>query len=1115
MALKKRAKTISWEHRINWKLFAETSVMLWQAIPLSFETKERVKNLVFPIIAGLIKQTEVYRVWLVRRDMPIKFCPKHDLPELDLSEKVSTARTEPFQKPPARLIAFYLPQFHQIPENDAWWGKGFTEWTNVRRGVPYFCGHYQPHEPGEFGYYDLVMQPEIMARQTQLAQFYGISGFCFYFYWSNGRRLLHSPIEQYINNSNISFSFCFCWANENWTRRWDGREKEILFLQEYSKEDDIKLIECLSSYFLDNRYIRVKGKPLILIYRPELLPAPRETTARWRKWCQEKGFGEIYLAFPQSFMAIDPAYFGFDAALEFPPNNTAPPIITNSIVGLSNMFKGIIYDWTALAKRSECYTIPTYKLFRGVCPSWDNTPRSKNRSTIFYGSSPRRYQKWLENAITDTISRFTDLSERLVFINAWNEWAEGAYLEPDNRYGYAFLEATANALEVTRNHVRKKIIYVCHDANFNGAQLLSLNIIKVLHLHFGYEVHLILLEHGPLTAEFERYASIVHFDKNLSELELYSLIDNGAQAAIASTSVVGYLVEVLNKSGVKVVTLVHEMPNIIKEKNLIASIQKIYDFSDKIVFPAKIVLEKDAQLYSLNPTKVVIRPQGLYHNNPFKFNKSEARKTVRSEFGLADDSVIVLAVAYGDYRKGVDLFVDVAAYLVEKANWYFVWIGLVEPNMYQSIQSKFRGKGGMHRTLFVGERQRPELYFAAADVYLLTSREDPFPSSVLAAMDVGVPVVAFRDSGGCSDLLQEQNGVLVPYLDTLKMAAAVESLIFDKDYQEAISENSRKIIEKDFRFLDYVYDLLYLIGNIHFKVSVIIPNYNYSRYLQRRIQSIITQSVKPYEIIFLDDCSTDDSLSEAERQLQNSNIEYRIVKNEQNEGIYFQWFKGLSLSKGEIVWIAEADDFVEVYFLEKLLVCFQDESVVMAYCQSVQVDENDQALAADYLEYTNDISTEKWRTSYLREGVDELSDSLVIKNTIPNVSGVLMRRPQFDAVKEQLLRFKFAGDWFAYAHVLLGGKIFYLPDSLNYHRRHTYGAIAGANGLDLMKEIINVQCYILERITITDNIEAKRRSYLQQLYEQLLLKEKRAMNYEMHPDLAGLERAARSFRTSQ
>lgn len=344
---------------------------------------------------------------------------------------------------PASLIAFYLPQFHPIPENDAWWGEGFTEWHNVTRALPQFAGHMQPRLPGTLGFYDL-REPSVMRKQMQLASEYGISAFCMYFYWFAGRTLLESPVRRWLDDSTLQFPICLCWANENWSRRWDGRADQILIGQQHSAEDDLAFIAHVAPYLADPRYLRVGGKPLLLVYRPGLLPNPKATAARWRAWCEEHGVGAIYLAYVQSFDRVDPRDIGFDGAVAFPPNNTTTAPITADLQLFNPAFEGDVYDWRTMAKQCMDPPDPGYALFPCVNPGWDNEPRRSGTGRVFLHASPRGYRDWLAKAI-DISRKRTPLSP-LVFINAWNEWAEGAVLEPDARLGHAWLSATRNAV---------------------------------------------------------------------------------------------------------------------------------------------------------------------------------------------------------------------------------------------------------------------------------------------------------------------------------------------------------------------------------------------------------------------------------------------------------------------------------------------------------------------------------------------------------------------------------------------------------------------------------------------------------------------------------------------
>ena len=345
---------------------------------------------------------------------------------------------------PATLVAFYLPQFHPIPENNAWWGEGFTEWHNVTRALPQFEGHAQPRLPGELGFYDL-RQPEVMRQQMQLAREYGIGAFCSYFYWFGGKTLLEQPLQQWLANPTLDLPLCLCWANENWSRRWNGRADDILIGQQHSAADDLAFIEYVARYLADPRYLRVGGKPLLLVYRPGLLPDPKATAARWRTWCRANGIGEIQLAYVQSFDRVDPREIGFDAAVEFPPNNTTSAPITARQQLLNPEYCGDVHDWRELARQSMAQPDPTYPRYPGVNPGWDNEPRRSGSGRVFAHASPRGYRDWLRHAIATARRRFP--AQPLVFVNAWNEWAEGAVLEPDTRLGHAWLEATRNALQ--------------------------------------------------------------------------------------------------------------------------------------------------------------------------------------------------------------------------------------------------------------------------------------------------------------------------------------------------------------------------------------------------------------------------------------------------------------------------------------------------------------------------------------------------------------------------------------------------------------------------------------------------------------------------------------------
>ena len=356
----------------------------------------------------------------------------------------------------ARLIAFYLPQYHPIPENDEWWGKGFTEWTNVAKAKPLFPGHYQPHLPGEFGFYDLRLQ-EARKAQADLAREYGIHGFCYYHYWFNGKLLLDRPLQEILKSGEPDFPFCLCWANENWTRKWDGGEKHILMEQKYNEDDDRQHLRHLCEIFRDRRYIRIHGRPLFLVYRANCFPDPLKTTLIWREEARKQGIGEIYLCRVESFPDEhdDPKRIGFDAAVEFQPDWT-------EVGPYERRGKDIdyrIYDHRKVVDRMLRKMTPPYMRFPCVNPTWDNSPRRRDDITIFVESTPHLYGTWLRETLKKWKPR--DPEENIIFINAWNEWGEGNHLEPDEKFGRAYLEAQKKALLGLRNDNRDRAAE-CH-----------------------------------------------------------------------------------------------------------------------------------------------------------------------------------------------------------------------------------------------------------------------------------------------------------------------------------------------------------------------------------------------------------------------------------------------------------------------------------------------------------------------------------------------------------------------------------------------------------------------------------------------------------------------------
>lgn len=352
-----------------------------------------------------------------------------------------------------KIIAFYLPQFHAIPENDEWWGKGFTEWTNTKAAKPLYKGHYQPREPFEDNYYNLL-DNDARVWQASLAKENGIDGFCYYHYWFNGRQLLEKPLEAVLAAKEPDFPFCMCWANEPWTRAWDGGERQILMPQEYGVENDWNNhFNYLLKFFKDSRYIKVENKPVFIIYRSSSIPCREEMFSHWNKLCIENGFDGLYLVEEVNIFQDSPACTNSNAVLEFEPMFT----LKNDIDFVSRIKRKMktylrklgfsaldIYNydtiWNEIINRNAQYE--NKQKFLGAFLDWDNSARKGKNATIIKGGNPEKFEAYFSKQL----KKAEDQNCQFIFVNAWNEWAEGTYLEPDKKYGSAYLKAIKNSV---------------------------------------------------------------------------------------------------------------------------------------------------------------------------------------------------------------------------------------------------------------------------------------------------------------------------------------------------------------------------------------------------------------------------------------------------------------------------------------------------------------------------------------------------------------------------------------------------------------------------------------------------------------------------------------------
>ncbi len=1009
-----------------------------------------------------------------------------------------------------KLIAFYLPQFHTIKENDEWWGKGFTEWTNVTQGLPHFKGHYQPKLPADLGFYDLA-DVEVMRKQVALAKNYGLYGFCFHYYWFSGRRLLEKPVNQLLN-STIDFPFCLCWANENWTRRWDGLDQDILLKQDYSKADRVNFVKDLLPYIRDKRYIRIEGRPLIIIYRPGIIPDMKKTLAIWKKEFQKEGIPIPIFACVQGFGLDNPKEFDFDVAIEFPPHKLAAGLetINDQVELFTSNYQGRIHAYEAIVNQFEAHSKVKFPMIRSVFPAWDNEARKKGKNaTAFAFSTPKKYQAWLEKACQYAREKPV-FGESLVFVNAWNEWAEGAYLEPDRHFGYAYLEAThqvlTNKIESQSNKIdtitlpakngQEKIIIVSHDAHKHGAQINALHKVRVMQQQFGIETVVLLLEGGALESSFREITETIllnRFDEIQRRKCFEHLKKRGFDKAICNTTVSGKIVKEFFYTGIDSISLIHELPQLIKDYKLVPVVSDIAKYSKKIVFATKIVRDGFNCFLDLIPEeKEIINPQGLYKLNPDKIDDIKKGK-LRLELNIGNKHKIVGGLGFADHRKGIDLFLQIAQRIVARnSNVHFVWIGGFDSKMEKIISTLSEPiKENVH---FISFKDDIENYLIDFDLFLLTSREDPFPSVVLEAFALRVPVVAFEGGGGIVELNQydEQDLVLLAkHLDINSMSSIITDTLGDEIKRKELGLRGQRLIFDKFQYDAYCFDLLNYLDFNKKRVSVVVPNYNYANFLEERLCSIWYQEYPVFEVIVLDDKSTDESLDVIRFLTNKHKRQIRLIENRKNSGSVFkQWHKGAQLARGELLWIAEADDSAEPLFLPSLInLYYQDSKIGLAYCQSKQIDENGRFLAKNYHYYTNEIDSQRWQRSYICEGEEEIKVGLSVRNTILNVSSVLFKReallPILSSYLDRIVNeFKVAGDWFVYLKLLENYSIGYSPNSNNVHRRHSSSVTSENNHL---QEINFIHNYIEEKYVLDESSRSMMSEEIKKLTKQFSL----------------------------
>lgn len=995
----------------------------------------------------------------------------------------------------AKILAYYLPQFHAFPENDMWWGKGFTEWTNVPRGLPRFKGHYQPRVPRDLGFYSLDYT-ETIRRQADMAKAGGVSGFVFYYYWFNGKRLLAKPTEAFLADPSIEMPFCLMWANENWTRRWDGADTDVLISQDYRLEDEADLVADLARHLKDPRYIRIQGRPLLMIYRAGLIEDGKKTIARWRGLFKNNFGEEPILVMGQAFLANDPTAFGMDGAIEFPPHKLTQhmPSINQSLKYLDLEFVGKAYRYDDVVDISVNESEPEFPLIKTAVPGWDNDARRQGSGLVLTESTPRKYQAWLSKLIDRAVAH-PFFGEPIVCVNAWNEWCEGAYLEPDVHYGAAYLNATGRAVSgKSLENAGARILLVGHDCFPSGAQHLLLTIGRTLKSHFGVETSVVVLDGGKLEGAYRELGQLNIIGTTSALDEHFMLLKkSGYTTAIVNTSASAAAVPALKRAGIDVTLLVHELPRILREKNLMPNARTAAQLADRVVFPAPFVRDQYLAALGLEvDQRSLLIPQGMYQ----KVEVSQTlRDECRREFQIGQDQRLAIGMGFADMRKGFDLFLQVwrLARNSSPVVVHFCWVGDIDPtlkNMLRDEISNAEQTGTFH---MAGYRSDVSTFFSGADAFVLTSREDPFPAVVMEALYAALPVIAFDGSGGMPDVLRDHAlGYVVPFADTLAMSVGLIAAVRELP-DEAARAAGKKFISEKFDFADYVWRLLHLAQSDLPSVSIAVPNYNYARHMAQRLGSIFLQTHPVRDILVLDDFSTDNSVETIDTVSEEWGRYIRLCVNEANSGSVFkQWRKAAEMAAGEYLWIAEADDLcVPTYLSQMLAIMARDPDMTFAFSDSATIDADGAPLWPSYKPYYSSVEPGALNRTTVYDGREFVERYLSVKNLILNVSAVLWRREALleamDACEAELNEFNMAGDWRLYLQALSakGARVGYCAETLNTHRRHS-GSVTHA--LDARRHVAEISaCHAFANLAFAlgPRIVDLQKCYRDEIVEQL------------------------------
>lgn len=867
--------------------------------------------------------------------------------------------------PEFKAIAFYLPQFHPINENDRWWGKGFTEWTNVTKARPMFRSHFQPNLPADLGFYDL-RTPETQEAQADLASEFGIHGFCYYYYWFAGRKLLNRPIEQMLNSSSPNFPFCVCWANENWSRNWDGQNRHVLLEQSYSLESNRALIGEFIEMMKDSRYIRHNGKPVLLVYRIQVIPNWLETASMWREECRQSGLGDIHLCavrFGLEELDGQPSDFGVDSFVLFPPHETKRVDVKSEVLDLAPDFHGTIFSYDAVVdgdlERFEAgYPWPVH---RGAMLGWDNTARRQYDSRIFVGATPARFHYWLKG-IVEQERLHNQNSESLVFINAWNEWAEGTTLEPSVRFGRGYLEAVRSVLgqpDVKRlDTVAARVIdssprpsrsgsprwfdgnierisgaptvlvcaHVVSDKLFGGERsfLDVLDALNQLHLNVvvvlpsgNHREYIELVQGksiGVAIVAYRQWTSGRLPDEDIIA-ELSELIESQSIDLVYANTIV--LLEPLIAARRKECqTVVHARELIDRDEHLIKQIG---------MRPEEIVREVWAR------ADFVVANSLATHDLFFKKGRTFCVPNVVDASGLdmlneASAEIVFGIISSNIPKKGIADFIDVARRCQETVpNAKFFVFG--PENEYVE---EWKREGLPSNLTFRGYSSSPADALAQINVLLSLSHfAESFGRTIAEAQAARRPVIAY-DHGAVSELVEhERTGLLAGYRDIERVAAHVQELasnetlitrMGDAGRSEVVKRNAPTTLRENlWRALEGILGRsLAMRSSAARRTTIIVPVFNAYAEVKGCLDSLAASvDGADARILVIDDGSTDARIRELLAGYSRRQG-FHVLINEQNLGYTRTINRGIHWCEEDDVVLLNSDTVVTRGFLDGL-----------------------------------------------------------------------------------------------------------------------------------------------------------------------------------------------------